>query len=686
MDFTQTVNGHEITEPRYYYLGKYTFDATGLNGSPLAFLPPEVIGSVDLRTLPDQVYKNNSVSDGYAFFVTETEIPNHVFLGNKLEEVLPQETIDTWNTLLKINSTATSLVDLLWDTLTIFSDPTGKNAPMSLMPSGGELELFLGGHSRIKSKTFSTSLPEWTKIKEQKQLGYTKLRDENKKTGDKTYLQILSVWEKEFGVSYKEFIPAGLPDEKPEEPHTFLLDAFTDTNGTGIASHTPTGGGFSWVVDVSTGTPQIQSNKLSGGGVTGDSFSRAATSLSSADQFAQGVWSSQTSGSGPGWAVRKSASGTQTYYMALMSGGVTTYDKFYKCVAGTFTALGSEYGINKTLPNTYRMEVIGTRLNLYQASGDISSGTMTDSSIDGTTVGGLQTGIYLGYGTSGTVTCDDFVAGDYIPTTNLPVTSGLTGSWDFSTNYYIWESYKGSAPYKFSLVGDGDVIGYVTNTQRIADRTLQPTGSAKPLWDADGINGKGSANLDGVDDSLEGWNDSGAASTPVSTYVTASAYTTFVSFRVTGDCSDNANMWENDAIWCDSGGYIGLHCKTSGGVTTLYIYNYDSNADSVGIAISQNTDYVVMARHESGNIYISINNGSESSVASGNTGAVSSPLRVGIGTSAKYMPVRIGEIAIYNTALTGANFTSVMSYFMDKWQPAPPSGSTPTASFLYLMI
>ena len=263
-----------------------------------------------------------------------------------------------------------------------------------------------------------------------------------------------------------------------------------------------------------------------------------------------------------------------------------------------------------------------------------------------------------------------------IPTTNLQ------GHWNFSDTSELFQQWQAGSPfYNTAVTTTGDPICVVRHEQGTADRRLIGNNdTTRALWNSVGINSIGSADFDGSNDVITGYNDAGTVTTSVSTYITASAFTTFVAIRVTGDCSNDANMWNNDAVWCDNEGWVGLHCKTVGGVTTLYAYNYDSNVDSVGIVISQNTDYVVMVRHESGNLYISINNGSESSVASGNTGSTAGILIVGHGNASTRMPVRIGEIVIYNTALTGTDFTNAMSYFTNKWLSGSSSSSRSSSS------
>jgi hypothetical protein len=158
----------------------------------------------------------------------------------------------------------------------------------------------------------------------------------------------------------------------------------------------------------------------------------------------------------------------------------------------------------------------------------------------------------------------------------------------------------------------------------------------------------------------------------LNTFISPSAFTLFMAFRMEGAANNVANEWELTPLIRDFGGWWGVHLRTNGGVHTVEAYNWDTNSDVVTKTISLDTDYVVMVRHESGNLYISINNGSESSVASGDTGDLTNVVNIAKGVST-WFNGKIGEFILYDAALSGADLTDAHSYF-SRWYvtAAPP--------------
>jgi hypothetical protein len=162
-----------------------------------------------------------------------------------------------------------------------------------------------------------------------------------------------------------------------------------------------------------------------------------------------------------------------------------------------------------------------------------------------------------------------------------------------------------------------------------------------------------------------------------SSAVSASAFTIFLAFRVQSACTDDATWYNNTALLSFNNYNAGVSCRTNGGTTTVYVANYDGSHDTVGVTVSANANHVLMIRHEGGNLYISVDNGSESSVASGNTSDLTGEVRIGINPdNTQSFPGYIGEVVAYNAALSGTPLTSTYSYMLDKWvNAAAPSAA-----------
>ena len=140
-----------------YYLGPWELDS-GLQPPelPAPFWRPPlgVVGAIDLRSLP----AHNS--PGVGFFTT----PDSVRLGNDYRPIgqgdLRSLTITTAlrraiENQMGIQVDGVSLMNCLWDILTLKSDPTGQTRWKPLMPTlAGKLEIHLGGHSLLARKDF----------------------------------------------------------------------------------------------------------------------------------------------------------------------------------------------------------------------------------------------------------------------------------------------------------------------------------------------------------------------------------------------------------------------------------------------------------------------------------------------------------------------------------------------------
>lgn len=187
-----------------------------------------------------------------------------------------------------------------------------------------------------------------------------------------------------------------------------------------------------------------------------------------------------------------------------------------------------------------------------------------------------------------------------------------------------------------------------------------------PIWRSNGINMLGAVDFDGTNDIF-----TSTGASLLSDVVSASAFTVFVSFYLEGAAENQASVWNNVGLISDLGDFWGLHLKTVAGVHSVHAYNWDGAAASTSKTISLNTPYVAMMRHEGGNLYLSVNQGIESSVASGVTSTLTNAVRPATPSSGSvFYNGRIGEILCYNVALTGNDFFNAYQYMADKWGAA----------------
>lgn len=158
-----------------------------------------------------------------------------------------------------------------------------------------------------------------------------------------------------------------------------------------------------------------------------------------------------------------------------------------------------------------------------------------------------------------------------------------------------------------------------------------------------------------------------SANRAASDFMTVNAFTMLVACYPESITLNEAASYNNHFLVGEAGNLAGISFKNVSGQRKALFHNWDGNDDSIEFDINENTSYVFMFRHESGNIYASVNGGSESSAPSGSTTALSSALGIG---QYPYYTGRIGEIAIYNAALSGADLSDAIQYFTDKWLAA----------------
>ena len=228
---------------------------------------------------------------------------------------------------------------------------------------------------------------------------------------------------------------------------------------------------------------------------------------------------------------------------------------------------------------------------------------------------------------------------------------------DFQNDDDIWTSTAETVH-----PGNGGVVRRIVNTVNTANKFDAASDAASPAYRTPTA---GALLLPNID--YDGSNDA-STGPALSTFVAAGAFDILVAFETDTTGTNNANAWENTGILVDTFGYIGLHIKNGSAMA----YNFDSNSDTVLIAISTGTAYVARMRHDGGTLYLSINGGAESSVASGDTGDLTNPTRIGADAEGtRFFNGKIGAIVVANT---GDELASRYSTMVTDWVTGAAAG------------
>jgi hypothetical protein len=152
------------------------------------------------------------------------------------------------------------------------------------------------------------------------------------------------------------------------------------------------------------------------------------------------------------------------------------------------------------------------------------------------------------------------------------------------------------------------------------------------------------------------------------------AHSVFAVFIARSFGTSSATVYENDAVWSTSGGYTGLHLHATGPKAVAYAW--DTDADTLDVAVLEDQAVLVHQRHEGGSLYASKNGGTEASAAHGNTdGTANTNLFIGANAYTAFADVVVGALLVYNRALTTEEVAAVNSYLAAKYVVSDVDGT-----------
>lgn len=263
-------------------------------------------------------------------------------------------------------------------------------------------------------------------------------------------------------------------------------------------------------------------------------------------------------------------------------------------------------------------------------------------------------------------------------------TTGLTAHYDASSADDLWKTFVSGGPHTGVPV-DGDSIA-VWDSEEGVNRIFKQSGAnGVPVWRAatpllplpclDFTGGQ----------RLMLTNHAGT-NVILSDLITNTACTALIAFyaetitQITGA----SQPYNGHPLIGDTGGYWGAFLHVTAAIPSVSVYNYDGTADVVTFPVTAGAAHVVLLRHESGTLAASLDGGAESATASGTTQSLTGHVLTGAGTyTSANLDGRIGEIAIYNTALTGTTLTDAVSYFTSKWLVSAPVATASAQSYVW---
>ena len=407
-----------------YYLGPWIWDEK-FEGSGCWIPPAGTVGSIDLRTISHQSAKGG-VSQGFGFFASSASLDSEYFLLGEGDLRSLRVSINSrsgWKNRIGYEPSGVTISDILFDTLTNGSDPTGQNKVRSLMPGiNRKLEVHLGGHSLIYSENFVYgSHPHTLKVKEVLQENYRKIREFSLVNKNSHHRKVLDFWAKKYRIKnpHQEFIPGDLPVELPLPHSTTITESF-DTADSDVLGPDLTWTELQGDTDVVSNQAQFQT-------LDGTSLIRADSDLSGDDHYAEGDFTvnggTVNTQEDPGSTVRNRSDATLTYYLGRVLTSTTVGYQLYKSVSGTLTQIGST--LVESLPsNPFEIETNINGSTLRVLANDVEKISATDTAITGNVRCGARS--FQGV-SAGKAEMDNFLAADIVPPPEPIIQPGISG-------------------------------------------------------------------------------------------------------------------------------------------------------------------------------------------------------------------------------------------------------------------
>lgn len=261
------------------------------------------------------------------------------------------------------------------------------------------------------------------------------------------------------------------------------------------------------------------------------------------------------------------------------------------------------------------------------------------------------------YGNNNGNTSSPYVVASFDPASTVqPVLDAYnpTGAWSMSRK--LIQTYGGS----YYADTGGAITTLYDQSGNARDATDGSVSTRRPAVTTGGPNSIACADFDGSSDYL-----TGSAMTSHVTVSEAFIVMTVIFDSITNSLDPSFSTTGHCAI-SDDTGRLGLFANVDSGTDKIFAANYVSGGSDtrVGVACPETDAHVITLRHSGGNLYVSIDGGSETSVASGDTNAGMGNLRFGYRGNA-YFDGKLFEAATFNYALSSTDRDAIVANFMD---------------------
>lgn len=246
-------------------------------------------------------------------------------------------------------------------------------------------------------------------------------------------------------------------------------------------------------------------------------------------------------------------------------------------------------------------------------------------------------------------------------------TSGLTLHVDASTNSYVWTD----SPPTAHPANNGEIRWWTDARGSGPDWNTNQT--VKPTWRSASSEMREACLFSGYGELMNAAHDTAVSA---SALMGAQAKTIMLSFRNNNiDASNNhaigSEVYLNEQLIADAGGYFGMYLRNTGTNAYVGVWTWDGAEKAREAAYTMGDSVVVTMIHDTTYLYLYVNGALINSVAAGATSDLNGQMRLFRNYQNVYSQyAEVGEIAIWNRALSGTDLADAHAVFMPKWADA----------------
>jgi hypothetical protein len=232
--------------------------------------------------------------------------------------------------------------------------------------------------------------------------------------------------------------------------------------------------------------------------------------------------------------------------------------------------------------------------------------------------------------------------------------SGLTAWWDASDTATLYDATTGG-----SLVAADGGVARLEDKSGNSRHFTQSATAERPTRKTSIKNGLDVLRMDGSLTSM-------VNNATYSQVMLSTASTMFIVACASSIATNNANPYQNVSVLASmlTSGHGFAAFRSNG---TILSFGYDSDWRTASVSYTAGDWVALTTRHGSSTLGVRSNGGTEATVALGPRTFFSSALCIGVNSDLKYFNGDIGEVIVYNVALSDANRNAVESYLLTKW-------------------